>query len=122
MARKPKPFTLNDLSSFELRLLEHPPTETTWVCTHVYKDEDKGTISKVDMINAGSQTHCVFCQKAKSKTAKTLWLDYVAACGKVGIEPGSTRWKKVNSTRGLIMDHEKGKWVEKELEVQNERT
>lgn len=109
MPRKPKQFTYNDLSKQDLLLLEYPPTEGTWVCTGVYKNDDN---TPCGMINTSSNSRCWVC--GTKKTTKTLWAKYIVLCGKVGIDPG-TRWKRISAKTGLLLDRERGKWVEQDL-------
>lgn len=79
------------LTIYEKNLLEHPPTEKTWVC-EARKTEEGSVIKHV---NGGSAMACVYCGTSKPKTPKMLWVDYVVACEKVGIEPGY-QWKIID--------------------------
>ena len=107
MPRKPKPFSYNDLSKSDLQLLEHPPTEKTWVCPGKLSEE-----TTCKMLN--TKDACWVCGTKKPTKATFLWHDYIKLCEKVQVAPG-TRWKKVSSITGLVFDKEKGKWIEKDL-------
>lgn len=72
-------------TKYELKLLLHPPTEGTWICPSHKKDD--GTTFTI--INSASQKSCWLCHKNKPQRAKKPWKDYVLACDKLGIEPGT---------------------------------
>jgi hypothetical protein len=86
------------LTQAELRLLQYPPTETTWIC-------------KCGKYGSGEAKLCYFCNGKKTKTL--LWPKYVEACTKVGIEPGSM-WKIVDVGYGksAMTRVPKGTWRE----------
>lgn len=88
------------LTQLERNLLEYPPTEKTWICNSCeYK-----------CVNSGSNTQCFLCAKPRPKKPTLLWPKYIAACEKVGIEPGH-RWKISESTLEPIMIKPgEGKW------------
>jgi hypothetical protein len=105
--RKAKPKRVK-LSSLELDLLNHPPTETTWMC-------------KVDEIpNPGTKLECWVCRTKRPSKPTLVWPIYVAACKKLQIVPGSGRWRPVNSTDALFFDKEKGKWIDAEIPYEGE--
>ena len=79
MAKKP--------TRAEARLLTYPPTKETWVCQAKKPSLDGSTCQK---INAGKYERCWVCGSKKPKRPKKLWPQYVAACKKVGIEPGQS--------------------------------
>lgn len=76
------------LTVYEKNLLEHPPTEKTWIC--LAKKTDEGAV--IRHINTGSAKVCIYCGATKPQKPKQPWNDYVVACEKVGIEPGY-QWK-----------------------------
>ena len=71
-----------ELSEEERGLLLYPPTESTWICTN-------------DHVVAGSYKECWACKEKRPRRPKLLWPKYVAACQKVGVEPGF-RWKQLD--------------------------
>lgn len=74
------------LTKVERHLIEHPPTEKTWLCPgpHI---SDKGVIFEIP--NSGSSSVCWHCRRAKPKKVKLVWKDYEQACKKAGIDPGT---------------------------------
>src|SRR4051812_49347868 len=98
--KKPKRVVL---SSYELRLLANPPTETTWIC------------AECDFPNAGKTTTCWLCRTKQPTKPTLLWPDYVKACKKLQLTPGSGRWKKVNAQSALFYDSEQGKWIDADV-------
>lgn len=93
---KPKRVKKPKLTVQEKNLLEFPPTERTWVCNGTYlvwnATESKNEKKTCGTVNGGSNKECMLCGKKRSEKPKLLWPDYVSACAKVGIEPG-TMWK-----------------------------
>lgn len=69
----------------EIHLLLHPPTEGTWYCSNHLNKEG----AKYNIANAGSAKKCWACQVNKPARPKKPWKDYVLACSKMGIEPGT---------------------------------
>lgn len=76
------------LTSFELRLLEHPPNTGTWRCT-------------CEIINNSSMTRCWICGSPKSSGEEVYPL-YEKLCEKVGITPG-IYWRITDRMRDIVM-------------------
>jgi hypothetical protein len=102
--KKPKKLTLTVM---ERRLLEYPPTPTTWKCT-------------CGMVNGGSAVRCFVCATHQGEGTTLLYEVYTKACDKVGIIPGQKwkysdklrtpiyqapgeRWKPMEPTEGLVV-------------------
>ncbi len=86
------------LTAVDQHILRHPPTPKTWVCGRkrvVERAQEDGStlVIKTECvgINAGASGECSYCRKPKRAAAKHIWAQYLAACAKAGIEPG-TRW------------------------------
>jgi hypothetical protein len=60
----------------ERRLLEHPPTQHTWIC--------RGC----ETYNRGALQQCWACAKPRPEKPKRLWPLYLKVCEKHGHTPG----------------------------------
>lgn len=107
MARPRKPKRVK-LTSYELILLENPPTQGTWICPHD------------DFPNSQSSSKCWLCQTNRPSKAKLVWPAYVAACEKLQLTPGLGRWKQLNAEEAVFYDKDKGKWIEAEVPYEGE--
>lgn len=76
----------------ELKLLEYPPTERTWVC-----ENHSGGLA-----NSGIAESCFFCGKAKDKNPILLWTTYASACEKLGIKPLTGTWVQIDNFTGRL--------------------
>ncbi len=100
IAKEPRKKKLR-LSIFEQRLLEHPPTTTTWQCS-------------CEMVVNGKLDSCWVCGKEK-QAGSELYTKYEELCKRVGIEPG-VRWKITDKMRDTVKYRpRKGRWTVGEL-------
>ena len=77
-----------ELKISEELVLRYPPTDTTWVCKGNVIWRESGTCGT---INVGRSDRCICCDLTKPRKPKLLWPEYLEACKKAGIEPG-TSW------------------------------
>jgi hypothetical protein len=92
------------LSEREIRLLEYPPNEKTWVC------RGKTDFGTCDTVNPGKAKKCALCFKNKPTEPELLWPVYLVACEKVGISPGEGKFRPVDSEHGLLYPKGGDRW------------
>ena len=91
----------NKLTKLEERLLMYPPNENTWIC------------NKCKFIVTGNFKNCNWCLEPKPENPKLIYKTYLTACEKVGIIPGSCRWKYREGSKVPIVFLKDGtKWIE----------
>jgi hypothetical protein len=76
------------LTNRDKQLLLYPPTQETWKCGRVTKDE-AGNRAVCGVAQSGERTFCWVCGTSKPPKAKLIWPEYIAACVKARIQPGS---------------------------------
>lgn len=84
------------LTAADKKLLRYPPTPQTWRCKRYVTDAD-GVKRHCRTVLVGMSRKCWLCGKEKPAKPELVWPDYVAACKKAGIEPG-TRWRDPSDT------------------------
>lgn len=90
----------SNLTKFEERLLMYPPSKDAWKC------------DGCKMIVPGSKKECNWCRSKKPQSPKLIYPLYLTACEKVGILPGSCRWRyKDNTKTAIIFPKDGNKWI-----------
>jgi hypothetical protein len=79
------------LTKAELRLLEYPPTESTWRCQAPKPTADNEN-AVCGMVNSGSLANCWVCMSVEPRSL--LWPEYQKAAAKAGVPDESLgkRW------------------------------
>lgn len=88
------------LTQAEKKILRYPPTKQTWRCKgYVLTSTSEGTVEKklCGTLVIGMSGKCFVCGKKKPSRPELVWPEYVRACQKAGIEPG-TKWRETEQS------------------------
>lgn len=90
---------MSKLTAREQRILKHPPTRQTWVCTTKRTAADATKVECGGLL-PGYATRCHYCGGKKPRKPKMLWPFYEQTCKKAGIDPDNPKGVAADADQG----------------------